>query len=439
MTRLRAWARRSVALAASVALCGCAQVISRSTVEVVERSEASVLVLGGDGSEITGRGLEAEWTQDGDRLALRLAESRTCTAVRHLPVTRIERVDKRTARGAMWFEYGFGAAATAGGLVGLIRPEAYSQAQTVTPEGEVLEDKGSGYRIGGIFTAIGVVLLTAAVVDTVRTRDEVRYTDAYRRDDGGAAPCKEPRAPLRGRTVELLVGKWSTTEPTADDGAVRFLLPAVEDLPQEARDVIEATAAWDQAKADADAARVAAEEAAREAAEAAAAAAAAGKKGKKGKGAPPPEGVPPLSEVGTAKAGDELPPRPEPFVVKGVLRIDGTRAMAVSFMVPYGGEAAREHRGKVAIEPGPVGPAPGKARVTEADEGEGERDEGERERDEGGEGKPLSLEAEGAASAGGDRGGASGGKPLSLDAEGTTAASKRDEAGKAKAPSSAEK
>lgn len=398
--------RQGVALGVAIGLGtagvgGCAQIITRSTVEVMERPEASVLVLGGDGAEVTARGVEAEWTQDGDRLELHMAESRTCTAVRHVPVLRVERVDKRTARGAMWFEYGLGGAALAGGLTGLIKPEAFSQAQTTTPDGQVLQDTGSGYRIGGILTGIGVLLLTAAVVDTVRTRDEVRYTDAYRREEDGTVECREPRAPLQGRTVELLVGEWSTVEPTGDDGGVRFLLPAVEELPDGAKKAIEATAAWDRAKAEADAtAKAAAEEAVRRAAEEAEAA--AKKKGKRrGKGRAAdekgeksevvgPEGVPPLAEVGTAKAGDELGPRPEPFVVKGVLRIDSKRAMAVSFVVPYDGEAAKGHHGRAAVEPGPVGLAVGNGNGKSGKAGKSGKDDGD-----GGEtrSKPLSLSA----------------------------------------------
>ncbi|MCH9687276.1 MAG: hypothetical protein K0V04_37930, partial [Deltaproteobacteria bacterium] len=231
---------------AGLALClaglmasGCAQIESRSSVEIMPRTESPALTLGPPGGLVTARGLDAQWTQDGDRLGLRLLESRTCASVRHVPVVRIERVDRKTAGGAMWFEYGLGAGSLGLGLAGLIRPEAFSQA-AIDANGEIVRDKGTGYRIGGIFTGIGVLLLTAAVIDTVRTRDQVIYTDAYRREQGGTVTCQDPKVPLIGQTVELLVDEWSTVEPTDDDGEVRFLLPAVEDLPPGARDAIAA-------------------------------------------------------------------------------------------------------------------------------------------------------------------------------------------------------
>jgi hypothetical protein len=377
--RARRASLRAVAWVAMLGLVpGCAQVITRSSVEIMERPDAAALVVGPPGGEITSRGVRAGWSQDGDRLTVRIEESRTCNSVRHVPVVRIERVDKRTARGAMWFEYGFGATAMVGGLIGLIRPEWFSQSNVVNESGQVLEDKRTGYRIGGIFTGIGTLLLTAAVIDTFRTRDEVRYADAYRREEGGVVECMDPLAPVQGQTVELLVGKWSTVEPTDDGGGARFLLPGVEDLPEDARKVIEATAAWDAAKAAEDeAARVAAEEeAARLKAEAEAAAKAA-KKGRKGKasagkkglglgsigmgptagsGNPPPEvGVKATGEV--AAPAVTLGPRPAPMVVKGVLRLDTKRALAVSFVVPYADVTARGYEGTGAMDPGPSGGA----------------------------------------------------------------------------------
>lgn len=367
---VRVLGQRAVAGALVLGLSpGCAQIVTRSSVEVVPRHDAAALVLGPGGGEITSRGVKAGWTQDGDRLAVRIEESRTCNAVRHVPVTRIERVDRRTAGGAMWIEYGIGGAALATGLVGLIRPEWFSQATVITEDGRTLEDKRSGYRIGGILTGIGALLLTAAVIDTVRTRDEVRSVDAYRREEGGVVECLDPLAPMQGQTVELLVGKWSSVEPTGDEGDARFLLPPVEDLPEDARTVIEATARWDAAKAEADAAaaKAAEEEAARRAAEEAAAA----KKGRRGKAGKPPaggeaagggaSGAATGESAGAAAAGEpaaELGPRPEPVVVRGVLRLDDKRALAVSFVVPYTADRAKGHEGQGMIDAEVGGKAP---------------------------------------------------------------------------------
>lgn len=374
MHGLRTSLRRVVAASALLGLFpGCAQVISRSTVEVMPRPDAAALVVGPPGGEITAREVGAGWTQDGDRLTVKLEESRTCNSVRHVPVVRIERVDRRTARGAMWFEYGFGAAAMTGGLIGLIRPEWFSQAQVVDAEGQVLEDKRTGYRIGGILTGIGSLLLVAAVIDTVRTRDEVRYADAYRREEGGVVQCMDPLAPMSEQTVELLVGKWSSVEGTDDGGGARFLLPGMEDLPEDARKVIEATAAWESAKAGAEeVARKAAEEAAAKVAEEEAAAAKAkkGRKGKAAKSAKPTAAV--VDAAAAAAPVVELGPRPEPMVVRGVLRLDNKRALAVSFVVPYAHERAKGYEGRGGLEPTGAGggPAPGKSKAVSL---EGER------------------------------------------------------------------
>lgn len=362
---LRTSLGRAVAASAVLGLLpGCAQVISRSSVEVVPRPDAAALVVGPPGGEITAREIGAGWTQDGDRLTVRLEESRTCNSVRHVPVVRVERVDRRTARGAMWFEYGFGAGALAGGLIGLIRPEWFSQAQVVNAEGQVLEDKRAGYRIGGILTGIGSLLLVAAVIDTVRTRDEVRYADAYRREEGGVVQCMDPLAPMSGQSVELLVGKWSSVEGTDDGGGARFLLPGVEDLPEDARKVIEATAAWEAAKAaEEEAAKKVAEEAA--AAAKAAEEAAAAKKGRKGK-AKKAAAADAAAEIEVEPApAVELGPRPEPMVVRGVLRLDNKRALAVSFVVPYADEHAKGYEGHGGLEPTGAGggPAPGKSKA----------------------------------------------------------------------------
>lgn len=353
-----------VALLAALALgCGCAQIESSSVVEIMPRPDARPLVLGPPGGEITARGVAVQWVQDGDRLALHLDESRACASVRHVPVVRVERIHRKTAGGAMWWEYGLGAAALAGGLVGLIRPEAFSQA-TIQSDGVTVQDTATGYRIGGIFTGIGTLLLTAAVVDTVRTRDEVLYTDAYRRERGGAVECREPSVALRDTEVELLVGEWSSAEPTDGEGKVRFLLPEVDALPQEARDAIAAYEAWVAAKADADEKARAAVEAKAKAEAEAAEAAKSRRRRKKTEAA-----------KGAAEAGGpeeivvpEVGPPPEPYVVKGVLRVDRARALAVSFVVPYGSEAAVGHEGAVAIEPGPPVKGPPKPTV-KVDEG----------------------------------------------------------------------
>lgn len=360
---------------ATVPTGGCAQIVSSSTVEIVPRPDARPLVLGGPGGEITQRGVSVQWTQQGDRIALRLDESRACESVRHVPVMRVERVERKTVAGAMWWEYGVGTVALAGGLVALIRPEAFSQA-TISADGTAVRETATGYRIGGIFTAIGAVLLTAAVIDTVRTRDQVLYTDAYRRERGDAVACRQPVVPLAGQTVELLIGGWSSLEPTDEDGAVRFLLPEESELPDEARAVVQAYAQWDAAKAEADVAAGAAAKLRAEA-EALAEAEAAKRKGRRGKkDVAASEAA--LAEAEAAEgAVPQVGPPPEPVIVRGVLRVDSARALAVDFVVPYGIEAASGHAGEVEVEPGPVVNPPPRPTKKKGREGDGEGREAE--------------------------------------------------------------
>jgi len=316
-----------VAIASVLALVvGCAQIESQSVVEILPRPDAPSLVLGPPGGEITARGVALTWAQDGDRLALELTESRTCASVRHVPVVRIERIHRKTSGGALWFEYGFGGLAMAVGLAGLIKPEAFSQA-AVDMDGMIVRDKASGYRIGGIFTGIGTLLLTAAVVDTMRSRNEVRYTDAYRRESGDKVECRDPLVPLQGHSVELLVGGRSSVEATDEEGRVQFVLPMGDELSEKARAAVEAYGVWEKAKAEAEA----------------------------------------VADVEDGK-GLELGPPPEALVIKGVLRIDKARALAIDFLVPYGLEAATLHRGEGRIEPlALVDPSPRVRRVDTAE------------------------------------------------------------------------
>lgn len=315
-----------VALATGLVLgAGCAQIRSTSKVEIITRAKAEPIVLGPPYGQVTAQGVDTRWQQDGDRLEIHLAETRRCSAVRHEPVVRIERIT-RTAGGALYWEYGLAAVTLGLGLTGLIRPELFSQ-RSVNADGESVEDLRAGYRVGGIFTGISAVALGAGIYDTVRARDEVRYSDAYRVHVGGATECGEPSVPLGEHSVELIIGKWRSEEPTDADGRVRFLLPPADELqlpplpdapaPEPAA-AVEETAAVGGAAAVGD-----------------------------------------VSSSGDAAAGDIEAPPPEPAPVpirmaKAVLRIDPSRALTVDFVVPYDAPEARAHAGELAIDPVPV-------------------------------------------------------------------------------------
>lgn len=322
----------SLACAAAVAIGGCAQIKSSSEVEVIPREGAAALVIGPPASAITAQGATASWTQRGSAIDFEVFATRRCAVLRHEPVVRVERITRKSG-GAVYWEFGLGAALLAGGLTGLIRPELFGQ-PAINAMGETVRDTGAGYRIGGIFTALAAVAIGAGVYDVVRSRDEVRYTDAYRPHVGEAAECDEPTRPLEGRSVELIVGSWQTSGTVDAGGRASFVLPAADELdpietePQ-GHGLTKATVTlldnggfFDPKRFD--------------------------------------DAAPASEERIELVTDDDGTVRvvPEPAVRGGVLRLGGRDAMAFDFVVPYDSPDAEGHSGQVVIEPQPVVKAP---------------------------------------------------------------------------------
>jgi hypothetical protein len=275
-------------------LGACAQIRSTSTVEILPRPGARPLTIGAPAGHITARGAEIEWEQHASTLEVRVVETRLCRELTHHPVVRVEHVDRKPG-GALYWEYGVGAAALAFGLAALIRPEFLSP-EGLTPEGEVFRDTRTGYRVGGVFTALGTAFLIAGIYDSVRARDATYYADAYRLELGERIECAAPRVPLREATVELIVEEWRDTARTDERGRVTFALPAELDL------------------------EIAAE--------------------------PEPEPPPPPSTEGRGMPEvSAVPAFVTHDVRKGVIRLDPRRATAIDFAVPFASSAAAGHAG----------------------------------------------------------------------------------------------
>jgi hypothetical protein len=216
-----------------LALClalvgGCAQIESHSTIDVVPRPELEPRWLG-EARTIVGRDLSAQWSQSLSTVELQLQEQRRCRAVLHEPVDRVESVDRTVKHGALYWEYGAGAALLAVGLAALIKPEAFSP-QAVSSDGNQQRDTATGYRIGGIFTGLGAALVGVGAYDTVRSRDTVTTTRAYRLTTGDTTPCIDPQGPRSGVEVTLEVGTWTSTVETDAQGRVRFGLPTEAEM-----------------------------------------------------------------------------------------------------------------------------------------------------------------------------------------------------------------
>lgn len=218
----------SLIAAALVACTGCAQIDSRSTLQITPRPELEPKWLG-EAKTVVGRDLSMAWSQSLSTVEIQIEEARTCRAVLHEPVDRVESIDRTVQHGALYWEYGVGAAVLAVGLAALIKPTAFSP-QAVTANGTPGRDTTTGYRLGGIFTALGAGLVGVGAYDTVRSRDTVTTTRAYRLTTGDTTPCISPSGPRTGVKVELAIGPWTSTVTTDTDGRARFGLPGEREL-----------------------------------------------------------------------------------------------------------------------------------------------------------------------------------------------------------------
>lgn len=214
----------SVALGFGGALaCACAQISAVTEIHTVVRPDARPIL---SETRVVERALEVRWSQRGRDLELELRELRQCQSVAHLPARQEERI-VRKPDGMIYWEYGLAAVALGVSALAFARPELFAAEPAYDPDrGHFRRDPKTGYRLGGLLGAIGSGFLTAAVVDTVRARDQVRRSDAVALREGPVQPCDPPASPAGARAVELVVGDRTLTGTSDLDGRVRFELPA---------------------------------------------------------------------------------------------------------------------------------------------------------------------------------------------------------------------
>ena len=218
--------RRHLALGVAALALGCATIDVHNTVTIRPR-EGPIERFGGE--QLIARDFVADYVQLGPRLLVEIRELQTCAVARHVPVLRVEEVERSNRNFVIWdfaiglFTGGFAALAFA-------QPQLFS-AKLVDGEGRLIYDKSSAYIVGGVFALISAGLLSAGIVDAVRSRDETRYADAYTVELGPAQACAGVEAsPLGERDLRLVFddGALAIDGRTDATGRVRFALPTLD-------------------------------------------------------------------------------------------------------------------------------------------------------------------------------------------------------------------
>jgi hypothetical protein len=203
----------------------CSQITSETELRTIVRPDAQPLL---SEERVVAVAVEARWSQRGSTLEVELRELRSCRTVAHLAARQEERI-VRKPDAMIYFEYGLAALALGAAALAFARPELFAAEPSYDAERmQYVRDPKTGLRIGGVFTGVGVGLLTAGIVDSVRARDRVRVSDAVALREGPVKPCDPPSGPASGRAVELVLGERVLASNADAEGRVRFSLPAEE-------------------------------------------------------------------------------------------------------------------------------------------------------------------------------------------------------------------
>lgn len=205
----------------------CAQLTTSTEVRLLPSPDRAAQATAAVRVEVVDHSFAATWEQEGPRLRATIRERRSCRAVTMVPMIR-ETKTVRTIDAGVYWEYGIAALTLGVASYAFVRPEAFSR-PLINAEGEIVRERRSGYTSGGLFAAIGVYSLSAAIIDSVRARDSVTYEDTLERRPGGAVPCDPEEVPWRERSVALIVGAREVAGRTDDEGRVELLLPSASD------------------------------------------------------------------------------------------------------------------------------------------------------------------------------------------------------------------
>jgi hypothetical protein len=206
---------------------GCAPIETQVTHSEHPRS-GPILQLG---EQLVEREYVADYVQLGPRVLVELHELRMCSDTRHIPVLRMEKVE-RTANNFIVWDFVLGGLAGGFAALAFAYPKPFSR-RLYGSEGQLVYDQSPAWLVGGVFAGISAILLTAGIVNSIKARDEVRFAEAYRVDLAEQAPCSEGgERPAATTTVTLVLGEANTEAltiagTTDDAGRVRFMLPPV--------------------------------------------------------------------------------------------------------------------------------------------------------------------------------------------------------------------
>jgi hypothetical protein len=211
----------AISLGASLAIA-CAP-IDVTTTHALHPRPGPTLQLG---EQQVDRHFAVDWVQMGPRVLVELHEQRVCAMVSHVPVMRIEDI-QRKARGFIAWDFAlFG---VTGGLaaVAFARPQAFSP-RLIDKDGRYVIDTKVAYITGGVFAGIATILLVAGIVNSIKATDETRYVEAYEVDLGPEQACSGvDELPLRERELQLVIADRAIVIEGRSDaqGRARFELP----------------------------------------------------------------------------------------------------------------------------------------------------------------------------------------------------------------------
>lgn len=215
---------RFASIALLVCTLGCAPIDVSSEV-TIEPRPGPIVQIGA--AQLVARDFVADYVQVGPRLLVEIRELSTCAHARHRPVLRIEHVH-RSNRGFVIWDFALGTFTGAFAAVAFAQPQMFSN-RLVDGHGREVRDYTGAYVIGGVFSAISVGLLTAGIVDAIRSRDTTRYADAYELELGPEQPCSDAQAvALVSRPITLRIddGVIELDGITDETGRARFELPS---------------------------------------------------------------------------------------------------------------------------------------------------------------------------------------------------------------------
>ena len=218
--------RACLGLAALLALAlalGCAPIDVNTQVSVRPR-EATPQQFGVE--QLDRRDYVAEYVQLGPRVLIELREHDSCVGVRHVPVMRVEAIERSNRNFVIW-DFTLGIASGGFAALAFAKPQLFSN-RLVDGQGRVVTPSTGGYVVGTVFAVLSAGLLAAGIVDALRSRDETRYAEAFEVQLGPGHPCpnSEPDgAPVRERALRLIVdGEIEIEAQTDGEGRARFEL-----------------------------------------------------------------------------------------------------------------------------------------------------------------------------------------------------------------------